>query len=152
MNKAIIIGGLAAFTTGIIISMQAYLSGRAGTIIGPIRTGLWTNFLGGALAGAIILVIHFIKKGDTGVLPVNALTMTFLSGALGIAIIMGISLSIDIAGVAAGSASVFLGQMLLGVIADLMGWGGAEPIPLDPRRLFGLGLLAVSVYLLLPKK
>jgi len=152
MNKAIIIGGLAAFATGLIISIQAYLSGRAGTIIGPIRTGLWTNFLGGALAGVIILVIHFLRKGDTGPLPANALTMTFFSGVLGIAIIMGISLSIDMAGVAAGSAAVFLGQMLLGVIADWMGWGGAEPIPLDPRRLIGLGLQAVSVYLLLPKK
>ena len=151
MNKTIIIGGIAALITGVVISLQAYLSGRAGSIIGPIKTGLWTNFLGGALAGVVILVMHVIKKETGDSLPTNALTMTLLSGILGIIIIMGISFSIDLAGVAAGSAAVFMGQMLVGIIADQMGWGGVEPIPLDPRRVLGLTLLAISVYLLMPK-
>jgi len=151
MKNAIIIGGLGAFATGLAISLQSYFSGRAGGLIGPVRTGLWTNFLGGALAGVLILGVRLFNKQSGDAIPVQTLSMILLSGALGIVIIMGIAFSIDLAGVAAGSAAVFLGQMFLSVIADTMGWGGAEPIPLDVRRFAGLVILAVGVYLLLPK-
>ena len=40
MKTAIILGGLGAFATGILISLQAYLSGRAGTLVGSIRTNV----------------------------------------------------------------------------------------------------------------
>ena len=151
MKNAIIIGGLAAFATGLAISLQSYFSGRAGGLIGPIKTGLWTNFLGGALAGVLILGIRLFSKQSAEAIPLQTLSMIFISGALGITIIMGIAFSIDLAGVAAGSASVFLGQMFLSVIADTMGWGGSNPIPLDLRRVTGLVILAIGVYLILPR-
>ena len=151
MKNAIILGGITAFATGLAISVQSYLSGKAGGLVGPIKTGLWTNFLGGVLAGAIIIAIKLLSKDTGSAIPANILFMILISGALGIVIIMGIAFSIDLAGVAAGSAAVFLGQMFLGVIADSMGWGGAEPIPLDFRRLIGLIILAIVAYLLLPR-
>jgi len=151
MKNAIIIGGLTAFATGLAISLQSYISGRAGGLVGPIKTGLWTNFLGGALAGVLILGVRLFSKQSSEVIPLQTLSMIFVSGALGITIITGIAFSIDLAGVAAGSASVFLGQMFLGIIADTMGWGGTDPIPLDPRRLAGLAILAIGVYLILPR-
>ncbi len=152
MKNAIIIGGLGAFATGLAISLQSYLSGRAGGLIGPVKTGLWTNFLGGVLAGAIILVVNLAAKQGGDPIPANVLLMILTSGALGILIIMGIAFSIDLAGVAAGSAAVFLGQMFLSVIADSMGWGGNDPIALDMRRIAGLAILAVGVYLILPRR
>ena len=151
MKNAIIIGGLTAFATGLAISLQSYFSGRAGALVGPIKTGLWTNFLGGALAGLLILGVRLFSKQSPDPIPLQTLSMIFVSGALGITIIMGIAFSIDLAGVAAGSASVFLGQMFLSVIADTMGWGGAESIPLDFRRIAGLAILAIGVYLILPR-
>jgi len=151
MKTAIILGGLGAFATGILISLQAYLSGRAGTLVGSIRTGLWTNMLGGALAALLIIALRMVGKQAGSALPINAARMTLIAGALGIAIIMGISFSMEIAGLAAGSASVFLGQMALGVFADAVGWGGAQPIPLDLRRLLGLLVMGLAVYLLLPR-
>jgi uncharacterized membrane protein YdcZ (DUF606 family) len=54
--------------------------------------------------------------------------------------------------VAAGLAAVILGQFLFGVIADSFGLGGMQPIPLDLRRVIGLAVMALSVFLLLPKK
>ena len=151
MKNAIVIGGLGAFATGLAISLQSYFSGRAGSLVGPVKTGLWTNFLGGALAGVLILGVRLFSKQGVEAIPTQTLSMIFMSGALGIVIIMGIALSIDLAGVAAGSAAVFLGQMFLGVIADTMGWGGADAIPLDLRRIGGLLILAVGVYLILPR-
>jgi transporter family-2 protein len=78
--------------------------------------------------------------------------MVFLSGALGILIIMGVSFSISKAGLAAGLAAIILGQMVFSAISDAYGWGGLEPIPLDTRRIIGLATMAVAVFLLFPKK
>jgi transporter family-2 protein len=152
MKNVILIGGLGAFATGIAIALQAYLSGRAGDLVGPIKTGLWTNFLGGALAGLIILTIRFIDKDASTTLTQNAFITIFISGALGIIIITGIAFSINLAGVTAGVAAIFLGQMVLSTIVDTMGWGGVETIPLDSRRIIGLVIMAISVVLLLPRK
>ena len=78
--------------------------------------------------------------------------MIIISGALGIIIIMGIAYSINLAGVTAGVAAVFLGQMVLSVIADSYGWGGVEPIPLDLHRIIGLIIMGIAVMMLLPRK
>ena len=152
MKNVIVIGGLGAFATGIAITLQAYLSGRAGNLIGPIKTGLWTNFLGGALAGFIILAIRFFSKDTSSSLTQNAFVMILISGALGIIIITGIAFSINLAGVTAGVAAIFLGQMVLSTIVDTIGWGGVETIPLDSRRIIGLIIMSISVVLLLPRK
>ena len=145
-------GGVAALVTGIAIGVQSFLSGRAGTIIGPVNTGFWTNFLGGTLAGILILILSKFVNPNIGTITKPALLITLTSGALGILIIMGISFSISRAGMAAGLAAVIFGQFLFGVIADTVGLAGLAPIPLDLRRIVGLAIMAVSVILLLPRK
>ena len=150
MKNVIVIGALGAFGTGIAITLQAYLSGRAGDLVGPIITGLWTNFLGGALAG--LIAIRLLSKDTGSSLTQNAFVTIFISGALGIIIITGVAFSINLAGVTAGVAAIFLGQMVLSTIVDTMGWGGIEVIPLDSRRIIGLIIMGISVVLLLPRK
>jgi uncharacterized membrane protein YdcZ (DUF606 family) len=152
IKNTILMGGIAALVTGIAIGIQSFLSGRAGTMIGPVNTGFWTNFLGGTLAGILILILAKFVSPNIGVINKTAFIITFISGALGILIIMGISFSIARAGMAAGLAAVIFGQFLFGVIADTMGIAGLAPIPLDLRRVVGLIVMAISVILLLPKK
>jgi len=151
-KNAILMGGIAALVTGIAIGVQSFLSGRAGTMIGPVNTGFWTNFLGGTLAGILILILSKFVNPNIGTITKPALLITLTSGALGILIIMGISFSISRAGMAAGMAAVIFGQFLFGVIADTVGLAGLAPIPLDLRRIVGLAIMAVSVILLLPRK
>jgi uncharacterized membrane protein YdcZ (DUF606 family) len=38
--------------------------------------------------------------------------------------------------------------MLVGVVADTLGLGGAEPVPLNLTRIGGLALLVVATWLL----
>ena len=152
VKNAILMGGAAALITGIAIGVQSFLSGRAGTMIGPVNTGFWTNFLGGSLAGILMLVLSRFINPEIGLITKQAFLITLISGALGILIIMGISFSISRAGMAAGLAAVIFGQFLFGVIADTIGLAGLAPIPLDLRRIIGLAVLAVSVVLLLPQK
>ena len=74
-----------------------------------------------------------------------------LSGLLGIFIITGISFSLQRAGVAAGLATVILGQLALSTLIDTFGVGGAEAIPLSFQRVMGLLITALGVFLLLPR-
>jgi transporter family-2 protein len=152
MKNVVFVGGITALVTGIFIGIQSMFSGRAGEIIGPINTGFWTNFLGGSLAGLLILGIGVFKGFNTVTITPSAIGMVLLSGALGIFIIMGVSFSISKAGLAAGMAAIILGQMVFGALSDTFGWGGLNPIPLDTQRIVGLILMAVSVILLFPKK
>ena len=74
-----------------------------------------------------------------------------LSGLLGVFIITGISFSLQRTGVAAGLATVILGQLLLSVIIDRLGMGAAGVIPISIERIVGLIVIAVGVFLLLPR-
>ncbi len=151
MKNAIIIGGITATVTGVFIGIQSMFSGRAGELIGPINTGFWTNFLGGSLAGLLVLGIGLFKGFETVKITSSAVGMVLLSGALGIFIIMGVSFSISKAGLAAGMAAIILGQMIFGALSDSFGWGGLDPIPLDTRRIIGLATMVIAVFLLFPK-
>lgn len=95
MKNMIIIGGLSALGTGILIGIQSMLSGQAGNMIGAINTGFWTNFLGGILAGLLILGVGIVNGFDTIGVTRSAFSILLISGALGVAIIIGVSFSIS---------------------------------------------------------
>ena len=78
--------------------------------------------------------------------------MVFAAGVLGIGVITGIAYALPKTGIAAGLAAVIAGQMLVGVIVDSLGLGGAEPIPLNFTRIAGLVLLALGTWAILPKE
>ena len=150
--KTILIGAIAALITGLAIGMQATLSSRAGSIIGSVRTGLLTNLIGGSIAGLIVLIMIIIAGSTSWRIPITPLIMISSGGMLGILIVTGVSFSLQRVGISAGLATIIFGQMLLSVIIDTKGIGGAEPITLSFQRITGLVLLILSIYLLLPKK
>ena len=152
MKNVILIGLGTALLTGIFIGAQATLSGRLGGIIGPIRTGLMMNVMGGILdfvVYVITLVLPIVK--EEGTITPRAITMLFFGGLLGVFIVVGVSFSISRVGVTAGLGTIILGQMLVSSIVDASGWGGVEPIPLTTTRIAGLAVMGFAVFLLLPK-
>jgi uncharacterized membrane protein YdcZ (DUF606 family) len=74
--------------------------------------------------------------------------MLAIAGALGIAIITGVAFSLQRTGV----AIIILGQLVVSVIVDTRGVGGVEPIPLSVQRVAGLLVMAVAVFLLMPRE
>jgi len=151
VKLSIITGALIALLTGIAIAAQSTITSRVGTLVGDIRTGILTNTMGGIVAG-VIMLIWLIREGpDAWKVPSAAISLTLVSGILGVLIITGISFSLRRAGIAAGLASVILGQLILSTIVDSFGLGGAEPIPLTAARILGLVFMSSGVYLLLPK-
>ena len=151
LRTAIVVGAIGALATGVAIGIQATLTSRAGGIIGNIRTGLLTYFLGGAVAGVVILILFLQQGSSNWKIPTTAIVMVVVSGMLGILIITGISFSLQRAGVAAGLATIILGQLIVSIIVDSRGIGNVEPIPLTIQRVGGLFVMAVAVYLLMPR-
>lgn len=152
MKNVLLIGAGVALITGIMIGSQATLSGRLGSIIGPIKTGLMMNMAGGLLAFTvylITLVLPLVK--EEGAVTPRAWAMLIVGGVLGVFIVVGVSFSISRVGVTAGLGTIILGQMIVSSVVDMSGWGGAEPIPMTMSRVAGLLILGLAVYLLLPK-
>ncbi|MGA9533712.1 MAG: DMT family transporter [Anaerolineales bacterium] len=151
VKSTVLIGTFFALATGLAIGLQATLSSRTGGLIGHVRTGVLTNVVGGALA-MIIAAVWMARGGlDWRQVPVPAGLMLATSGALGILIVTGSAFALQRIGVAAGVATLILGQLLVSVIADTSGIGNVEPIPLTVQRVAGLLVMAVAVYLLLPR-
>jgi transporter family-2 protein len=152
LKSTIIVGAVVALFTGIAIGTQSTITSRVGSIIGDVRTGLLTNFMGGLIAGLLALIVLFREGTGSWRVPGAVLGFIGLSGLLGIFIITGISFSLQRAGVAAGLATVILGQLALSTLVDTWGVGGAEAIPLSLQRVLGLLVMALGVVLLLPRK
>jgi transporter family-2 protein len=152
LNFTLLIGAFGALLTGMAITIQSTITSRAGAILGDFRTGVLTNFLGGTIAGILVLIFLVREGGQAWKIPGNVLFFIAISGSLGIFIITGISFSLQRAGVAAGLATVILGQLILSVIIDRLGIGGADMIPISGQRILGLIIMALGVFLLLPRE
>jgi len=152
LKSMIILGALSALATGIAIGTQSTLGSRIGALIGNLRTGLWMNAIGGTIAGVLILLLFLTQGKDSLEISANAFRMLILAGALGILIVTGVAFSLQRTGVAAGLATIILGQLTLSVIIDTKGWGSTAPIAFTWQRAFGLFIMAVAIYLLLPKE
>lgn len=135
-----------ALVTGALIAVQSSWNGIAGKNLGAINTGLLSLVAGGSVAFIILLV----KRGVASDALRSSLWYVVGAGVLGIVILGSISYVVQRVGVTAGLAGVILGQLLVAFLIDTFGWGAA-PIPIEARRVAGLLLLGVAIYLVLPR-
>jgi transporter family-2 protein len=142
---------LVAIGSGVCIGTQATLTNRVGDLIGSMRAGLVINTAGGLIAIMILLLLLATQGLGGWGLTNRVLTLTLAAGALGVFIIAGVAFSLQGTGVAAGVASLVMGQMVIGTIIDTTGLAGGDPIPLTLQRVAGLVVMALAIYLLLPR-
>jgi len=153
MKEPILSALLVALGSGLAIGFQSTLTNWAGRLIGPGRSGLLVNLAGGVIAALIILALGVLTASR----PMQGLTtpsamVVIAAGALGIAIIAGAAFSLPRIGIAAGLATIILGQMIVALLVDTFGWGGAPPVPVRLDRLAGIGLLLIGTWLILPRE
>ena len=55
-------------------------------------------------------------------------------------------------GVTAGNMALLFGQIGIVVLIDTFGFGGYDKVPLSLPRIAGLALMAIGVYLVLPRQ
>ncbi len=142
-----------ALIVGLAIGAQSTLNTNLGRVIGPVNSGLIINFLGGLCAGVILFAIVLAKKSPgTVFLSGDTLKIGVIAGILGIVVMIGAAFAFQRIGITAGTVTVIMGQMLVGIVVDARGWGGLEPAPVDTRRILGLLVLGVAVFLLTPSR
>ena len=152
MDRTAVVSWTVALLSGLAIGLQVTLNGLAGRLIGARNTGLLVNASGGLIALLLILALALTRQGIAWPqITRPTWTQVGLAGLLGIGIIMGIAFALPRVGVAAGLASVLLGQLAFAIVIDTLGWGGGTPIPLSLSRLAGLLLVLIGAWLLLPK-
>lgn len=152
MKASVLSALVVAMGSGLAIGAQSTLINFAGRLLGPVRTGLVVNFAGGVIAGIVLIALTlFTQAMPSTAIMKPVIPIAAAAGTLGLGIVAGIAYSLGRVGVAAGFATIIFGQMLVAVLVDTQGWGGAVPIPLRPERLVGLGLLVVGAWLVLPR-
>ena len=151
MKTTLVIGAIGAIITGLIVGIQSTVSSRAGSMIGEVQTGILSNLMAGIFAA--LLVILFLFRGGISEWKIsqNAFGLVTFSGLLGILVITGVSFSLQRVGIAAGLAAILMSQLLVSMLVDTFGIGGAEPIPLTMQRVAGLFVLGSGVYLMMPR-
>ena len=137
---------------GAALLLVAYGLFQTNRVKGDSVPYLVLNLLGGFLAGIIVLTAVSIQGREQWNIPRSAVITATISVAMGMLIITAVSFSFQRMGVGAGIATLFLGQMLIGVLVDMFGRAGGEAIPLDLRRILGLIIMSVAVLLLIPRE
>ena len=148
MKEMTLTGVAVALASGLAIGIQATLFTLIGRSIGPVRASLVLNVTGGIVAGIIMLGLLGIQGTVRWNIPHNSLVFAVIAVTLGLFIVTGVALAFQRTGLAAGIATVFLGQMLIGAVVDAFGLAGSDVIPLDARRLIGLAIMALAIILL----
>jgi len=152
MQDVTLTGAAVALGSGLAIGIQATLFTLIGRSIGPVRASLVLNVTGGIIAGIVLLAALGIGGSKQWHISRGTLIFAVIAVTLGLFIVTGVTLAFQRTGVALGVATVFLGQMLIGILVDALGWSGGEAIPLDPRRILGLLVMAVAILLLTHQK
>jgi bacterial/archaeal transporter family-2 protein len=152
MQEVTLTGAAVALGSGLAIGIQATLFTLIGRSIGPVRASLVLNVTGGIVAGIILLAVLGIGGSKQWHISRSTLTLAVIAVTLGLFIVTGVTLAFQRTGVSVGVATVFLGQVLIGIIVDALGLAGAQAIPLEPRRILGLVVMVVAIVLLSHQK
>ncbi len=133
------------FLTGVGIPIMATLNGGLGTQLGsPVAACLILMGVAGVLAGSIMLV-----TGDTP--PTAAFTfdrpILYTGGAFFLFYILSITWAGPKMGIGNAVFFVLLGQLVAAAAIDHFGLWGAIKSEITPRRIAGIALMAVGVYL-----
>jgi transporter family-2 protein len=133
-----------ALIVGAGIGLQGALNARLGTHLNPFANGLMVMIAGGFVALAIFLVVRGqFTPQDTQVTAQQGIFIV-LSGVLGIVAIGGSTFVLPRLGIVTGIMIVLVGQILIGIVFDGVGFSG-NVVSLTPIRGIGLLLIVVGV-------
>lgn len=130
---------------GVLAALHLAMNAQVGVILGSVRAA---NVLFWVI-GALTAVCTWAVAGDhaalarAGSVPIEL----WLAGAIGTAIVLGISTLMPRLGVGPTTVALLLGQVAAAAIISHCGWLGGPVVPLDAGRVAGLVLMGVGVWL-----
>lgn len=152
ITSNILIGIIVALGTGLAVGLQGLFVGTLGSILEPLRSG-WYVHVGGMLTGGamVLLAIALRPTADAALdLTWQTALLAVIAGTCGMGIIVGIAFAFPRVGQVAGQAAIIFGQLGVALAVDAFGLLTDEPVPVDARRVLGLFVMIVAIYLLLP--
>jgi bacterial/archaeal transporter family-2 protein len=139
--------GLAVTLTvavGGLIALQAPINAGLGRETGGVAAA-FVSFTIGTLLLAVLVTIAGQWGGIRSVGDVEWYYL--LGGALGVAYVYTVLVTVSSIGAGAVAAATVTGQLTASVIIDRMGILGLEQQPLSPERLIGVALLLAGTFL-----
>lgn len=138
---------LIAALAGIAMAVQGSLNAVLGKSTGMLEATMIVHATGTALALALLLTF---RRGTGSLAQLGeAPWYSYLGGALGVAIILGVVFSIPRAGVANATTAIIIGQVATAMLIDQFGLFGLEKIPFSWWNALGLAFLAAGGYFML---
>ncbi|MBI3396688.1 MAG: DMT family transporter [Spirochaetia bacterium] len=152
MTKSLYIA--LTIVVGMFISLHLAMNGRLG---GAFKSAAGTDVRAAAAAnvffwliGALVAVAYYfiLQPGS----PLDFVSMApkplFLAGAMGASLVFAVTFLIPdkVGGAAYGFLFLVTGQVLMGLILSHFGWLGSPVDPVSIKKLAGLGLIALGVF------
>jgi transporter family-2 protein len=139
--------GLAVILTAIVgglIALQAPINAGLGRATGNISAA-FVSFAFGTLILAALVAIGGQAGGLRSTFDVEWYYL--LGGALGVAYVFTVLVTVSSIGAGAVAAATVTGQLTASVVIDRLGILGLEEHPLSLERMIGVGLLLAGTYL-----
>ncbi len=138
-----------AALVGLAITMQGVLNSLLAKYIGPLQMAVANHTVGIALIGAIFLVFG-LWRGNWPQLA-HAPWYVYLSGALGVFIVIAIAWVLPRVGASGAYATVIAAQLVAATAIDHWGLFGIPENPMTLGRVLGVALLFSGAWLVLQK-
>ncbi len=140
---------LLAAGAGILMAIQGSINGALSKVIGTLEA----NFILHAIGLIIIVVMLFIfnmGKGDLNMVS-RAPWYLYLGGAINVAIIFMVMVSIAKSGAGMATTAIITGQLAMALVIDQFGLFGLDKVDFSWTRGLGLVLMAIAAKLILGK-
>ena len=146
---SVLLALLVAAAAGITMAVQGTLNAVLSKVVGLLEATLVVHIVGTAISLAALLTIRY---GSGGLSMIKeAPWYTYLGGALGVLIVVGVAFSLPRAGVANATTAIIIGQVATAMLIDQLGLFGLERMPISWWNGLGLALLAGGGYFMLCK-
>ena len=142
--QAIIVVIMIGLIGGIAVGIQQPLTNMISQRLGIFESAFIIQF-GGAIAAAIPLLYH---RGGTLTAWRTVPWYALAGGALGIFVLVGISVTFPKLGAVTTTFLIVTGQLVISVLLDHFGLLGTTVRPIDLSRILGIIVLFVGVWLI----
>lgn len=142
--SAQLILAIIMFVTGIGIPIMAALNaGLGGKIGSPVAAGFILFVVGAAVCGVVLVMTLPGSKISLAAAPPHL----FLGGVLVSGYILAVTYAAPRIGVGNAVFFVLLGQLVAAAVIDHFGLFGSVVTPIGARRILGLAVMALGVFL-----
>jgi transporter family-2 protein len=141
-SNLLLLSGIAVIG-GVAVALQAQLMALLDRGMGTLESVFITYGGGGLLIGLAML---FLRGGNLSIwhtIPWYA----YLSGAAGLIIVASIGFSVPRLGLVTAFTLLVAAQFIVGALLDHFGLLGAEVRELDPRKIAGMLIMLLGVWL-----